>query len=154
MAAKQRHAYERTKVNYLKTQAEIGALLARYGVTDSRLTYLGSQKALVLEFTKKERLLDGEVGQVAVRIAVPGVTEANRNQLFRALYYYLKSKFESLNFGFLEFTQEFFPHLVIPRPGGGSQTIYQALGQEYQRGLLGGRIEEFKLLPDGMGSRP
>ena len=44
------------------------------------------------------------------------------HQLYRALFYYLKAKFESLTFGFVEeyneaFVKEFMPYLIADKQG-------------------------------------
>ncbi len=142
--------YQGTQVNWMKTQCEITALLAKNGILDSRFSYVGSQELLVLEFVKREKLGGDEETPVAVRLVVPGVSERNRNQMHRALYYYLKSKFESLQFGFLEFTQEFLPHLVMS-DGQCSATVYEIMGPQYKQQALTGVNRPLSLMPPGMG---
>jgi len=39
--------------------------------------------------------MDKQTANVPVRLVIPNVTEDNRNQIYRTLYYYLKSKFEA-----------------------------------------------------------
>jgi len=61
---------------------------------------------------------------IGVKISIPDVSEKNINQLYRALFYYLKAKFESLTFGFVEeyneaFVKEFMEYSksnIIPLP--------------------------------------
>lgn len=60
--------------------------------------------------------------KVGIKIKIPEVEERNKNQLYRALFYYLKAKFESLTFGFVEeyneaFVKEFMPYLIADKQG-------------------------------------
>lgn len=145
--------YQNTKVHWAKTQAEITALLEKHGIRDSQFTYLGSQKILVLQFTRPENV-DGVEKTVGVRLVVPDVTEENRSQKSRAVYYYLKAKLESLSFGFLEFMEEFFPHLVITDGEGRTATVYEILGPQYKKALGSGQVAEMRLLPSAPVSGP
>lgn len=141
-------AYRDTDVDYMKSQAQIGKLLEKHGIIDSQFTTLGSEGKLVLQF-KRPSVIEGQSCEVGVRIEVPNLTAKNRNQLHRALYHWLKTKFESLEFGFVEFEQEFFAHLVIPGPGNRPTTIYELLGPGYRQGVLTGQVQELQLLPGG-----
>lgn len=148
MAQKQRQQpYGNTKVHFMKTQGEIMALLDKHGIGDSRFTRMKEKQLLVLEFTKRGDV-QGAERTVAVRLTVPGITDDNTHQMHRALFYYLKSKFESLQFGFVEFVQEFFPHLVLVDAQGHSSTIYEQLGPQYMQALVSGKAGELKMLPD------
>lgn len=135
-------AYKTTKVNYMRTQAQIAELLSNIGISDHRFTFLNSQKQLILEFVKKE-MINNEEQPISVKIVIPNIDEGNRNQLHRALFYYLKSKFESLEFGFLEFVQEFLPHLVF-----NNQTVYEMMKPQLQLAYQTGSIHDFNLIPD------
>jgi hypothetical protein len=141
-------AYKTTKVEWMKSQCETTKLLEKYGIRDCRFTYMGSENLLVLEFVKREKL-DGVDSPIAVRLVVPGVTDKNRNQMYRAVYYYLKSKFEALAFGFIEFAQEFFPHLVLS-DGRRTATVYEIMGPQYKEQVLTGGNRPLSLMPPGM----
>lgn len=143
-------SYVKTTVNYTKTQGEIIQLFDKYGIQDVRFTSLGSTGKLILEFTNLVEIQKKMV-PVSVRIAIPNITEKNRNQLHRALYYYLKSKMEALSFEFIEFTKEFFPYLVTLDDTGRPITIYDYLGPQYKLALSSGQNHVLNLLPEGMG---
>jgi stress-induced morphogen len=143
-------AYKDTPTNYLKTQAEIGRLLEKHGIIDTRFTMVGSLGQLVIEFAKPETI-EGQQRMLGVRIVVPNLTAKNRDQLHRALYHWLKTKFESLQFGFVEFTEEFFAHLVLTDRAGRTTTMYEQLGPGYRQGILTGQVQELQLLPAGDG---
>jgi len=49
----------------------------------------------------------------------------------------------------VEFTKEFFSDLVMPTPGGGSATVFEALGTQYKCGILTGQIQELLYCQQG-----
>ncbi|HWQ42810.1 MAG TPA: hypothetical protein VN456_12350 [Desulfosporosinus sp.] len=142
--------YANTTVHFAKTQGEIIELFDKYGIQDIRFTSMGSAGQLILEFTNMVEVNKQWV-PASVRIVIPGITEKNRNQLHRALYYYLKSKLEALSFEFIEFVKEFFPYLVTRDNTGKPSTIYDYLGPQYKLALANGQNHVLNLLPEGMG---
>lgn len=141
--------YANTTVHFAKTQGEIVELFDRYGIQDVRFTSMGSVGQLVLEFTYLVEIQKQWV-PASVRIVIPHITEKNRNQLHRALFYYLKSKMEALTFEFIEFVKEFFPYLVTLDNSGRPTTIYDYLGPQYKLALASGQNHVLNLLPEGM----
>jgi len=112
-------AYMNTKVNYIKSQMQINKLLLDNGITDSRHTNVSNKAEIIF---LKELDVEGKKLKVGVKIVVPDATEKTRNQIYRALFYYLKAKFESLKFGFVEeyneaFAKEFMPYLIMDKQG-------------------------------------
>ena len=80
---------------------------------------------------------EGKRFKVGVKISIPDTTEKTRNQLYRALFYYLKAKFESLTFGFVEeyneaFIKEFMPYLIADKNG---QTVADLILPKYANAL-------------------
>ena len=141
--------YANTTVHYAKTQGEIIELFDKHGIQDVRFTNLGSAGKLILEFTNLVEIQKKMV-PASVRIVIPNITEKNRNQLHRALYYYLKSKMEALSFEFIEFTKEFFPYLVTLDDTGRPTTIYDYLGPQFKLALASGQNHVLNLLPEGV----
>lgn len=112
-------AYKNTKVDYVRSQIAIGKLLNNNGIKDIQHSSF-ADKAQILFI--KELKVEEKTMKVGVKIVVPDVEEKNRNQLYRALFYYLKAKFESLTFGFVEeyneaFVKEFMPYLIADKEG-------------------------------------
>ncbi len=112
-------AYSNTKVDYVKSQMVINKLLRDNGIEDSQHSNIQG-KAQILFI--KELDVEGKMMKVGIKISIPDVNDKNRNQLYRALFYYLKAKFESLTFGFVEeyneaFVKEFMPYLIADRQG-------------------------------------
>jgi hypothetical protein len=140
-------AYKHTAVNWGKSQAQITKLLEQKGIQDIRFTFLQTQNSLICEFNYPTKLDDKDVN-VGVRILlpIPKDDEQAKNQIHRALFYYLKTKFEALNFGLVEFIQEFMPHLVVFDKQGNSKTLYQIIQPQYQKGLITGQQGEIKML--------
>ena len=112
-------AYRDTKVDSSKTESDIGKLLKKYGINERQFTDRGDKA----EFTfLKDMKVETGIVKVGVKIVIPNITDKNRNQLYRALFYYLKAKFESLDFGFVEehqeaFVKEFLPYLIVDKSG-------------------------------------
>ena len=112
-------AYSNTKVDYVKSQMVINKLLRDNGIEDSQHSNIQG-KAQILFI--KELDVEGKMMKVGIKISISDVNDKNRNQLYRALFYYLKAKFESLTFGFVEeyneaFVKEFMPYLIADRQG-------------------------------------
>ena len=112
-------AYKNTKVDYVRSQIAIGKLLNNNGIKD--IQHSSYQDKAQIMFIK-ELKVEEKTMKVGVKIVVPDVEEKNRNQLYRALFYYLKAKFESLTFGFVEeyneaFVKEFMPYLIADKEG-------------------------------------
>ena len=143
---KTHNPYQHTTVNYMKTQVKVSELLRKYDIVDTRWTNMKDQ--VIFEFNKMVEI-ESQERLAGVRIVIKGVDEGNRNQLHRALFYYLKSKMEFLDFGFIEFLQEFMPHLILTNKSGQSITAYQLFKPQYEKGLISGKgAGEVKMLPD------
>lgn len=114
-------AYKNTKVDYIKSQQQIAKLLEQNGIRDKQFTDSLERGVSDIKFLK-ELKVEGKSFKVGVKITIPQVNEMTRNQLYRALFYYLKAKFESLTFGFVEeyneaFVKEFMPYLIADKTG-------------------------------------
>ena len=112
-------AYKNTKVDYVKSQVSISKLLNLNGIKD--VQHSSIQDRVQIVFIKDLKVED-KMMKVGVKIQVPEVSDKNKNQLYRALFYYLKAKFESLTFGFVEeyneaFVKEFMPYLIADKQG-------------------------------------
>lgn len=139
---RKREPYAGTKVPWMQTQGHIIALLGKHGISDYRFVGLGSRGMIGLEF---RWVPHPEQPGLTVRIVVPDVTDENRNARYRALYWYLKSKFEALQFGFVEFVREFLPYIVT----GSGQTVYEVLGPRIAQALESGELPDVLALPPG-----
>jgi len=151
-AMSKQSAYKATSVNWGKSQSDIGKLLDKQGIQDVRFTFLSSRNELICEFNYPA-VIENEEKPVGVRITLPipqgKNIEQSKNQIHRALFYYLKSKFESMNFGLVEFMDEFMAHLVIYDKKGQSKTLSQHIMPQFRQGLVSGEQGDIKMLPTG-----
>ena len=140
------NAYKATTIHWGKSQADICNLLQKNGISDTRFTVTATCTICEFNYPQKQ-------GIASVRISVPipesRDTEKMKNQLHRALFYYLKTKFEALNFGLMEFMQEFLPYLVIKNSDGKSMTMYEAIAPQYKESLITGQQGAIAMLPQG-----
>lgn len=146
-------SYRTTTVNWGKSQADIMKLLMRHGVQDVRFTALQSRGEVYCEFNYPTTL-DGKEVIVGVRVKVPippkgrlKDDERAKNQAHRALLYYLKAKFEALQFGLVEFIEEFLPHVTLMDKSGRSATVYQLLERQVKNGFITGQQTGVLQLP-------
>ena len=114
-------AYRNTKVDFIKSQQQINGLLEKNGVSERQFTDSIEEGKSQIVFLKPLEF-EGKQFKIGVKITIPNVSEKTRNQLYRALFYYLKAKFESLTFGFVEeyneaFVKEFMPYLITDKAG-------------------------------------
>jgi len=112
-------AYSGTKVDYVKSQASINKILNLNGIEEIQHTFTGNKGQIIF---LKELKVENKKMKIGVKISLPEITDRTRNQLYRALFYYLKAKFESLTFGFVEeyneaFVKEFMPYLIADKQG-------------------------------------
>ena len=106
-------AYKNTKVDYVKSQIAISKLLNNNGIKDIQHSSFEDKVSILFI---KELKIEDKLMKVGIKIAIPDVEEKNKNQLYRALFYYLKAKFESLTFGFVEEYNEAFVKEFMPYP--------------------------------------
>ena len=138
--------YAATSVPAIKSQETIRTMLRTRGVTGLQTTETwGSTPALVLRFGMPRK----EGGYLAVRILVPvppapttrmyrGYTETTdenwraqwteqkERQLWRVLWWWLKTNFEAADVGLVRIEEALFPWLELP---DGSTIMEQAHGQ-------------------------
>ena len=142
-------AYKNTKVDYVKSQVQISKLLNVNEIKD--IQHSAYQDKAIILFIKELKIED-KMMKVGVKISIPEVDEKNKNQLYRALFYYLKAKFESLTFGFVEeyneaFVKEFMPYLIADRQGRTiADIVLPKLGKAIEYTKQGEQLylEEFK----------
>ena len=112
-------AYKGTKVDFIKSQMSINKILLQNGIKDVQHTQMADKSQIVFMMELK---VENKSMKIGVKISLPDVTDRNKNQLYRALFHYLKTKFESLTFGFVEeyneaFVKEFMPYLITDKQG-------------------------------------
>jgi hypothetical protein len=116
-------AYEETSVSVDRSQQQIRTLLKKFNVQAIRFTSYPSYA--ILEFVRQ--VSDKEF--LPYRITVkPKVRDWARNtageldraerQVWRVVYWWLKAKVEAIEFGLVEFEQDFLPYMILATPDG------------------------------------
>ena len=112
-------AYATTSVDWTKSRGDIQKLLEKNDIKDVAFSDFENNFQIIF---LKNLEFEGKRIRMGVKLVIPNMNTRNKNQLHRALFYYLKAKFESLDFGFVEeyneaFVKEFMPYLVTDRSG-------------------------------------
>lgn len=154
-------SYRGTSIHWGRTQSDIMKLLNKYDIQDIQFTTVsaGTTKksglvmeegtiAILLTFQKEEELSSGVHGMVPVRILIPSIEDDDRsmNQAYRLLFWYLKSKFEAIETGLVEFAEEFMPHLQIADKGGVGR-LWDRFKGGYYKALGSGQQPDAQMLP-------
>ncbi len=155
------NAYRKTPVNWMTTQGQITKLLNDQGIYDIQFTTISQQTAeqsglkmdkdtvaIMVVFQKHVTLPDGRSGNIPVRVIVPNVSQAKMNQHYRMLYWYLKSKFEAIDTGLVEFAEEFMAHLQITDKHGIGR-LWDRFKRGFYTAIGNGQMPDAGLLPPG-----
>lgn len=67
------------------------------------------------------------------RLVIHFGSQAQRAQMLRALFWYLKAKIEAIEFGLLDTEQAFLPHMLTP----GGQTVFERVQEGDMEALIG-----------------
>lgn len=120
MARESIKSYSYTRVAPGKSKEQIEALLVRVGAVGFRwISRIGSDEVL-------EAGLKWNGRELAFRLSISFDSEDERKQKLRALYWYLKSKVEAIEFGLVDLEHEFLPSLIT----SSGETVYEHLGGE------------------------
>lgn len=123
--------YEQTLVPVEKSQQEIKGILAQMDVEATRFTSFPAYT--VLEFLRRtasgERLsyritIQPKIDQVGAPVKAWDRAE---RQVWRVAYWWLKARFEAIQFGLVEFEQEFLPYMLMEDRDGRSRTTAELL---------------------------
>ena len=154
-------SYKNTNVNWVRSQAEIMKLLEVREIHETRFTNISYETALragleitkdttaiMLEFFKPITIADGVGGTIPIRIIIPNIPddEKKRNQAYRIFFWYLKTKFEAVDTGLIEFEQEFMPHIALGK-GNGVGTMWQSFKEKMLPKIISGEHSDISLLP-------
>lgn len=161
-------AYKNTNINWAKSQAQIMQLLETREIKETRFTNISYEtaikaglemvddtSAIMLEFFKPTQLSDGVGGTIPVRIIIPNVPneERKKNQAYRIFYWYLKTKFEVIDTGLIEFEQEFMPHIALGK-GRGAGTMWRAFKEKMLPRIISGEASDIKMLEESKDKKP
>ena len=126
--------YQDTNVSVSKSQNDIRKLLEKNGCVRLFFNFDLEDEEVVLAWERKI-ILDGETVRqpLAHHLSLKGRKES---QVYRALFYHLKAKFEAVEFQIVTFEEEFLPYFVVKLPDGSSGTIAEYFVPELKRGGL------------------
>lgn len=112
----QRKAYKQTRVPVSRTQEAIRKLFRQHGVMGCQFTDNFEAEEIALRFVKRIHGIPR-----TVRIVLPA--EGNEKQAYRAMYYWLKSQMEAVEFGLLSFEHIFLAHFEWMLETGETTTV-------------------------------
>ena len=153
-------SYKNTGVHWSRSQSEIQKLLEKYGISETRFTTLNYETlakagfdtekdsiALMIEFFKITKLANGVGGKVPIKIIIPNIPndEKYKNQAYRIILWYLKTKFEAVETGLIEFEQEFMAHISLGK-GGGVGTMWQIFKDKMLPAIMSGEKSDITML--------
>lgn len=126
-----RNQYRDTSVHFERSRSQIEAILRKNRIEDIQHTVgfypAKGVHAIMILFSAEDEV---QHRKYPIRILIPLKHTPDQamhyhkdlNQAYRALFWYLKSKFEAIAFGF-EFLSEFMPHIVVVNPQGALSTM-------------------------------
>jgi len=153
-------AYKNTSVHWSKSQAEVQKVLEKYNIKETRFTNLSYESmqrsgiemskntvALMIEFFKITTLSNGVGGKVPIRIIIPNIPddEKYKNQAYRIIHWYLKTKFEAVETGLIEFEQEFMPHIALGK-GSGIGNMWNIFKQQMLPAIMSGKSADINMI--------
>ena len=145
------NSYKMTKVNWGKSQAQIGKLLDQVGIKDVRFTFMQSQQSVICEFNYPSEL-EGKAVNIGVRIVTKLKESKNqeqeKNRIHRILFNKLKSRFLEIQEDTQEFVKVFMADLIVFDKKGNSSTMSQLILPQYNKGLITGEQKEITMIED------
>lgn len=126
--------YSDTVVPVSRTQDAIRKLLFSNGAVGYQFTEMPPPHSIV-ELKWARKVITNNVPMVQpVRIRI-SFKNRRLEQVYRAIYYHLKAKFEIVAFGILSFEEEFMPYFLTQLPDGTEVTMAEAAMPYLRRGL-------------------
>jgi len=113
--------YYKTDVSISKTQDQIKKLLVKYHLIGIRFTEY--QNIGIIEFILKE---NGKEIPFRFKFILPE-NESHKKQVYRALLYYLKARFTSVDFGINTIEKEFLQEIILKLPSGEEATVKEVM---------------------------
>jgi hypothetical protein len=118
-------AYSGTKVPIHRSQEQIRGLLIGNGAIGFQFTELIAEEIIELKWARRI-VVDGRASRQPLRIRLP-MKGRRPEQMYRALYYHLKAKFETIRFGIISFEEEFLPYFEFRLADGRAVTVAEQL---------------------------
>jgi hypothetical protein len=120
-------SYNDTRVSVERTQNQIGKLLERHGALGYQFTSDFTAGQFQLRF-QLETEVDSERLKVMVQLSVPrGEDSQEERANMRALFTFLKSQLEAIEFGIVKAADVFLPFIEVRLPSGATGTVKDAI---------------------------
>jgi hypothetical protein len=131
--------YEGTAVPVERSKEAIKKLFNENGVVANQFSENNEQETAQIMWARKVIIeQDGQKREMVqpcrIKVCYHGHT---LQQIFRALYYHLKAKFEIVKFGIIDYETEFLPYFVTMMPDGTQATVAERMVP----GLMEGRVD-------------
>ena len=125
--------YANTGILVERSQEGIRKLLTAHGATATRFTYLATGALVEFVIAQKDApstpyRIQVDTKRIKARVlGGPVVTQADRRQrqIWRVLYWWLKAKFEAVDFGLVEREEELLPWMLVQGRDGQETTVAQ-----------------------------
>ncbi len=142
------YAYRYTDVPAERSLSQIKEMLYKHGAVGTQVTEI-PEKSLV-QFTFSRRVLVDKVEkQQPCRI---DILYGNRkvSEALRMIFYYLKAKFDAVDWGVISFEEAFLPYFLGKLPDGRQVTVAELMLPDLKKGRLpSSDIFKAPQLPDG-----
>ena len=127
-------SYQSTTVPVVKTQSQIEKMLVEHGAVKTHFMK-DYEKDMVILAWERKIILDGspKIQPLMHHISFRDRKEA---QVYRALFYHLKAKFEAVDFQIVSFEEEFLPYFLVKLPDGKPGTIAEYFVPDLHHGML------------------
>ena len=111
-------SYANTTVSPHRSKEQIEELLQRVGATGFVWKSFTGEETI-------QALLEWQGKKLGFQIEIRYEDERERKQRLRAMYWYLKSKIEAIQFGLVELEREFLPYLLTQS----GRTVFEEIGE-------------------------
>jgi len=120
--------YFRTPTSISKTLEQVKKLLSKYGLQAIRNSEIKHLNLGVIEFALEK---NNKMFTFRFKFNLSNDLRYHK-QIYRALFYYLKSRFTRVDYGICTIEEEFMQELLIPLPDGRLKTLQEAYGKNVQ----------------------
>jgi hypothetical protein len=128
------YAYKNTEVPVERSIAQIKDLLYKHGAVGTQTTELPENHLVQFAFARRVNV-NGELKQQPCRIDVP-YGDRKPSEALRMIFYYLKAKFDAVDWGVISFEEAFLACFVGQLPDGRKVTVGEMMLPDLKKGKL------------------
>ncbi|MCJ7816509.1 MAG: hypothetical protein MUP55_01505 [Candidatus Aenigmarchaeota archaeon] len=141
--------YQNTDVSVSKSQEAVRKMLFDNGAIGYQFTEMHHPEPVIEMKWARLIIVDGNKITQPLRIRIP-LKNRRIEQVYRALFYYLKTKFETVRFGIVSFEEEFLPFFEMRLASGECKTVAEMALPNLRKGMP--PVIEPLCLPPGDGT--